>query len=87
VVVDVVEVVVVDVEVVVRVREVMRVVVLVGDWFGIMELVVLELLVVLFVLWTVTWLCNDEAGSVGALDLQLGCNNTIIIKITEQRIK
>jgi hypothetical protein len=65
------EVVVVEVEVVVSVLEVMRVVVLVGVLPGLTDVVVLELVVVLFVLWTATCLCNDEAASVGDLDLQL----------------
>jgi hypothetical protein len=65
------EVVVVEVEVVVSVREVMRVVVLVGVFPGLTDVVVLELVVVLFVLWTATCLCNDEADSVGDLDSQL----------------
>jgi hypothetical protein len=69
--VDVVEVVDVEVDVVVRLREVMSVVVLVGVLPGLTVVVVLELVVVLFVFWEATWLCNDEAGSVGDLDLQL----------------
>jgi hypothetical protein len=48
--VEVVEVLEVDVEVLVNVREVMRVVVLVGDCPAFMVVVVLELVVVLFVL-------------------------------------
>jgi hypothetical protein len=69
--VDIVEVVEVEVDVVVKVREVMSVVVLVGVFTGIEVLVVLELVVVLLVLWAVTWSCNDEEASVGDFDLQL----------------
>jgi hypothetical protein len=69
--VDVVEVLEVVVEVLVRVREVMRVVVLVGEFPGLTVVVVLEEVVVLFVLWLATWLCNADVVSVGDLDLQL----------------
>jgi hypothetical protein len=69
--VDVVEVVEVEVDVVVKVREVMSVVVLVGVLPGLTDVVVLELVVVLLVLWAATWLCNDAEDSVGDLDLQL----------------
>jgi hypothetical protein len=59
------------VEVVVRLREVMRVVVLVGDCPGLTDVVVLELVVVLFVLCVEIWLFNLESASVGDFDLQL----------------
>jgi len=68
-----VEVLEVVVEVVVRFREVMSVVVLVGDWFGFTVVVVLEEVVVWVVLFApcaaVTF--NDELASVGDFDLQL----------------
>lgn len=59
------------VEVVVRLRDVMMVEVLVGDFPGLTEVVVLELVVVLFVLCLETLLCNDEEDSVGDFELQL----------------
>jgi len=61
----------VEVEVDVRVLEVMSVVVLVGEFPGLMVVVVLEEVVVLFVLWAATWLFNADADSVGDFDLQL----------------
>ncbi len=72
--VELVDVVLVEVEVVVRYREVMRVVVLVGEFPGLMVVVVLELVVVwvvLFVLWAAIWLFNADVDSVGDFDLQL----------------
>jgi hypothetical protein len=59
------------VEVVVRFRDVMMVEVLVGDFPDLTEVVVLELVVVLFVLCEETLLCNDEEVSVGDFELQL----------------
>jgi hypothetical protein len=66
--------VVVRVEVVVRFREVMRVVVLVGDCPGLTDVVVLELVVVwvvLFVPCAARASSEDTFASVGDFDLQL----------------